>query len=321
VRVPAEEIDAELERIRERHETLVEEPEGTAAADGHVVTADFEGRVDGEPFRGGSAKGVDIRLGSGTMIPGFEEQLVGARAGEDRQVEVTFPDDYGVPELDGKEAVFDCHVVAVRRRELPALDDELAKDVGDFETLDALREKIESDKRAQQESAAERALHQSLLDALIEATDFEVPPGVIERQLQSQLRSMHDQFHGRVPEDVLHQQLRRMQEDGRPMAERRVRESFLLEAIATEQEIEATPADVDARLQEMAGDQGMELEQLRSIAERQGWLHAIEHELVEQKAYAWLAERANVEEFDPASESEADAPPDVAAEAEGDSSS
>lgn len=306
VAVPAEEIDAELARIRERHESLVEEPEGTQAADGHVVTVDFEGRVDGEPFRGGTAKAVDIRLGTGSMVPGFEEQLVGVRAGEDIQVTITFPDDYGNDELAGKEAVFDCHVVAVRRRELPALDDELAKDVGEFESLDALRAKIEGDKRKQRESAAQRTLNESLLDSLIELTDFEVPPGVVDRQLTSQMRSMHDQFHGRVPHEILDQQLRRMQEEGRPMAERRVREAFLLEAIAETNAIEVGDEDVDARLAEMAGEQGMDADELRQIAERQGWLHAIEHELREQKAYAWVAERAKIEEFDSEAEDASD---------------
>ncbi|HKX45341.1 MAG TPA: trigger factor [Planctomycetota bacterium] len=319
VRVSDEEIDAELERLREHHVALVEEPEGTPAVNDHVVTLDFTGTVDGEPFPGGSAKGVDIRLGTGTMVPGFEEQLVGVRAGEDRRLSVTFPQDYGRAELAGKQAEFECHVVAVRRRELPALDDELAKDVGEFESLAELRARIASDRRKRKETAAERALHQSLMESLLALTTFEVPPGVVERQLQGQLRSLHDQFQGRVPHEVLVQQLRRMQEDGRPVAERRVREAFLLQAIVEREQLRATPEEIDARLAEMAGAQGMELAKLRSAAQEQGWLGALEHELVEQRAYAWLAERANVEEVeaDSATETDGDSATEVDSDSDG----
>ena len=300
VEVTDADVDAELEQIRERNAALVEESEDTEAADGHTVTIDFVGRIDGETFQGGTAQGVDLQLGSGTMVPGFEDQLIGTKAGDDRQVTVTFPDDYGPEELNGKEAVFDCHVVAVKRREVPDLDDELAKDVGDFDSLEALRERIASDARKQREAQSERALNQSLIDSLVALSDFEVPPGIVERQLQGQMRSMHDQFHGRVPDDMLHEQLRRMQEDGRPMAEKRVREALLLEKIVSEQELSAGEEEVEERLGEMADAQGMELDQLRTMAAQQGWLQAIEHELVEKKAYGWLAEQATIRDVDPA---------------------
>ena len=304
VEVDDAEVDAELERIREHHVSLVEEPEDTQAADDHVLLLDFEGRIDGELFQGGAAKGVDLRLGTGTMVPGFEDQLVGVRAGEDRQLTVTFPDDYGPAEISGKEAVFDCHVLAVRRRELPALDDELAKDAGDFGSLEELRGNIVAERRKQQEQSSERALNESLIESLIGLTDFEVPAGVVERQLQGQMRQLHEQFQGRVPDEVIHQQLRRMQEDGRPVAERRVREAFLIEKIVGEQGCEASQEEVDARLAEMAGAQGMDADTLRQMAQQQGWLQAIEHELIEQKAYAWLAGQATIEDVEPGAEAD-----------------
>lgn len=304
VRVSEAEIDAELEKIRERNAKLIEEPEGTVAADGHTLTIDFVGRIDGETFKGGTAQGVDIQLGTGTMVPGFEEQLIGARAGEDRTLEISFPADYGPAELNGKQASFECHIVAVRRRELPALDDELAKDLGEFESLVELRARIESDKRKQQESASRRTLDQSLIESLIGLCSFEVPPGIVERQLQGQLRSMHDQFNGRVPTEVLHQQLRRMQEDGRPIAEKRVREALLLEKITSAQALAVARDEIDARLAEMAEAQGMDVAVLRPMAESQGWLQSIEHELLEQKAYAWLAEQATIEDVDPVADAD-----------------
>ncbi len=298
VQVSDAEVEGELERIRERSAKLIEEPEDTIAAEGHTLTIDFVGRVDGQTFQGGTAQGVDIQLGTGTMVPGFEEQLLGVRAGDDRRLEITFPADYGPAHLNGKLAAFECHVVAVRRRELPALDDELAKDLGEFESLAELRVRIESDKRKQLEVASRRILNQSLIESLIGLCSFEVPPGIVERQLQGQLRSMHDQFNGRVPTEVLHQQLRRMQEDGRPVAEKRVREALLLEKITSDQALSVGSDEIDARLAEMAESQGMEVGALRSMAETQGWLQSIEHELLEQKAYAWLAGQASIEEVD-----------------------
>lgn len=289
-------IDAELESLRDRHASLVEEPEEVEAANGHTVTLDFVGRVGGEAFQGGTGQGMEVELGKGQMIPGFEEQLLGVKAGDDRQLAVTFPAEYGNAELAGQDATFDCHVVAVRRRERPELDDEFAKDVGDFETLDALRASILADLEKQQAEQAERARNQSLMSALVAATDFEVPPGIVERQLANQMRQMHSQFQGRVPDEVLHEQLNRMREDGRENAELRVREMLLIEAIGEAAGVDVDDAAIDARLEEMAGAQGMDAGQLRQMAQQQGWLDAIEAELREKAAYAHLAAQATVTE-------------------------
>lgn len=296
VEVGEDEVLRQLENLRERSAPLVEEPEGTAAASGHFVTIDFVGRVDGEPFEGGSAQGHEIELGSGRFVPGFEEQLEGAVAGEDRQLAIDFPDDYGNEQLAGKHAVFDVHVEAVKKRKLPDLDDEFAKDVGDFESLDELRERIRSDLRGERQRAADSMLRRSVMDALIERTDFEVPPGIVERQLQHQIASFRREYEHQLPPEVLQSQLVRMAEDGREAASRRVREAFLLEAVARAEKIEATDEDVHARLDEMAEGRGMPPAQLRKIAHEQGWHEAIRSELVDQKALDVLAEHAEVEE-------------------------
>ncbi len=299
VLVGDDEVQAELERQREKATKWVEESEETSAAEGHSLTMNFVGRVDGEVFQGGSGDGVNLELGTGSMIPGFEDQLIGVKAGENRQLEVTFPDDYGPAELNGKPATFDCEITAVRRKELPELDDDFAKDLGDFENLAAFRDQLRSDLEGTRNESAARALDRSLMDSLIELCDFEVPPGVVQGQLESQMQSMHRQFQGRVPEDVLHEQLRRMQEDGRPMAERRVREMLLVDAIAGDQSIEVSPDEVDGRLGEMASGQGMDLDQMRSMAKSQNWLPAVEQEVRERKVYAHLAECAKIVDVEP----------------------
>jgi trigger factor len=294
VEVDEKEIEQRLERERQGKANLIEEPEECEAADGHTLTIDFNGRMDGEFFEGGSAEGVDLELGSGRMIPGFEEQLKGAKAGDQVLVQVSFPEDYGSEELKGKDAEFDCTVHTLRRSAVPELDDEFAKDVGEFETLDELRQSYRAEMVEQRQHQADHALHRSVVDTLIERADFEVPPGVVERQLETQIESMKQQFGGQLPEEILNQQLARMREDGRPEAERRVRESYLLEAVVQQEGIEVAEEEVDARLEEMAEAQGVESAQMREFAEQQGWRGAIQAELAEKKALSYLASKAEV---------------------------
>jgi trigger factor len=233
------------------------------------------------------------------MIPGFEDQLMGAKAGESRKVQVTFPEDYGPEALNGQDAVFDCDVIAVRRKELPELDDEFAKDLGDCDSLEQLRERIRGDLEKTRDASAGRALDRSLMDSLLSLCEFEVPPGVVQGQLQNQMQSMHQQFHGRVPDDALHEQLRRMQEEGHPRAEQRVREMLLVDAIAADQAMEISPEEIDTRLSEMGEAQGMAAEQMRAMGEKQGWLPALEQELRERKVYGYLAEQGTVVDVEP----------------------
>lgn len=297
VEVGEDEVLTQLEELRERNAPIKEEPDGTTIDEGHTVTMDFVGKVDGVPFEGGSAKGHELEIGSGRFVPGFEQQLIGAKAGDDVQVSITFPDDYGNADLAGKDAVFDVHVEAVKKKALPELDDEFAKDLGeDFETLDALRDRIRADLEAQRAKAADTELERSVLDALVERTDFEVPPGIIERQLQHQLQSLHQQYAQFMPEEMLNEQLGRMAEEGRPAAERRVREAFLLEAVGASQAVEASDDEVEARLDEMAAERGMPPEQLKKIAREQGLHESIRAELVDRKALAYLTEHAEIEE-------------------------
>ncbi|MBW2421462.1 MAG: trigger factor, partial [Deltaproteobacteria bacterium] len=296
--VSAEEVLVELENLRERSAPLVEEPEETEAAEGHTLTLDYAGTIDGVAFEGGSAEGAELELGGGRFIPGFEEQLVGARSGDDLVVKVDFPEDYGSEELAGKAAEFACHVSAMRKRQLREVDDEFAKDLGDFETLDALRERIRDDLRKQREQSAKSVLHRSVMESLLEGTEFEVPPGIVERQLHGQMDNMRRQFHGQVPEEVLQQQLARIHEEGRSNAERRVKESFLLEAIAEVEKIEASDEELELRLAEMAEQQGMAVEQVTKMAQEQGWLDAIRREVADGKVLDFLASEATVEEVE-----------------------
>ncbi len=296
VEVEDDEIARELESLRERAAPLVEEPEDTEAAVGHTLNVDYLGRIDGEPFEGGAGSDATIELGAGRMIPGFEDGLVGARSGEEREVAVTFPDDYNTESLRGCNAVFTIQVHSIRKREPANLDDEFAKDLGDFDSLDDLRARIRSDLEQSRERQARSVLQRTVMDSLIERSEFEVPAGMVERQLQQQVQSLHRQFEGQMPHDVLHQQLARVQEEGRPAAERRVREILLLEAVAAARAIEVGDDELEARLAQMAESQGIDASKLRKLARDQGWDGAVRAELQEHKALDFLTSEAKIEE-------------------------
>lgn len=303
VEVGDDEILTELETVREQQINWVEEPEETAAENGHQVTIDFVGTIDGVAFDGGAAEGVDLELGSGRMIPGFEEGLLGAKSGEERDLNVSFPEDYGNAELAGKAAVFASTVTAVKRKELPELDDDFAKDLGpDFETLDDVRAKIRESIEAQRKQTSDHALHRSLLDDLVARTSFEVPPTLVERQLDSQVQQFEQQMQNQLPEPDLRARAAQMREEGWDDAKRRVQEAMILEQIAKGAELEASEEEIDARLDEMAAGQGVDPKMMHDMANAQGWRFAIGSEVVDRKAMDHLIEQANITEVEASEE-------------------
>ena len=296
VDVTDEEVDKELEGLRERQTQLVEEAEDVELGEGHVATIDFLGRIDGEPFEGGKGQGVSLEVGKGQFIPGFEEQLIGAKAGDDRELTVSFPDDYAAEQLAGKEAVFATHVVSIQRREVPTLDDEFAKDLGEFDSLEELRMRIRSDLLEQRENNAKSTLNRSLVDSLIERASFDVPPGMVDRQLQQRLEQAHRQFQGQMPHDTLHEMMERWRDEWRGEAERDVREALLLEAVAEQEGLEVAEDDVEAKVTELAEAQGLSADRLRQMWGEGGLEAAIESQLRDEKSLEFLGARAKVEE-------------------------
>lgn len=290
------EVEKELEEVRQRQAQLVEEPEGAVAAPGSLVTIDFEGRIDGVAFEGGAGKDMTIEIGGGQLIPGFDEQLVGARAGEERTVRVRFPDDYGKADLAGKQAEFQVRVTTLRRREVPALDDEFARDLGDFETLDQVRAKIRESLVAGRERAAKAAARHSVLDALIERVPFEVPPGVVEERLHRRLHdAAHDLEHRGIARAMVDRQVARWEQEWRPRVEREIREQWLLEAVAEAESIGADDAELAAHFERMAAEQGEDVARLRKAYEDAGVVEAVRAQLVEDKAVEFLLAAAKVE--------------------------
>ena len=269
VSVSEEDIDKELERTREMNSRRVP-VEDRAAKEGDIVNIDFEGFCDGKAFDGGKAEGHSLTLGSGTFIPGFEEQIVGKNIGEEFDVNVTFPEKYQAENLAGKAAVFKCKLNDIKVKELPELDDEFAAEVSDFDTLDEYKADIRKNMEAEKAEAAKRAAENQLVDEAIANAEMVIPGPMVDlevqniaynfqNRMQSQGISMEQYFQitGMTAEKFL--------EETKPTAEKNIKSRLVLEAIAAAENLEVSDEDLDAEIHKMAEMYQMEYESLNKM--------------------------------------------------------
>ena len=268
-RVTQKEVDAKIQEEAEKNarEVVVTD---RAVADGDEVILDFEGFVDGEAFEGGKGENYPLTIGSGSFIPGFEEQLVGAEAEKEVEVKVTFPEDYHAEELKGKEAVFKCTVHEIKAKELPELDDEFASEVSEFDTLDELKTDIKAKIKEQKVNDGKRAQEDAAVDAIIESAKMDLPEAMVD----TQARQMLDEFAQRMQQQglTLDQYMQftgmtadKMMDELRPQAEKRIKTRLVLEAIAKAENIEITDEKLDAEIAKMAEAYQMEADKLKSF--------------------------------------------------------
>ncbi|MFW5875711.1 MAG: trigger factor [Myxococcota bacterium] len=318
-RTPAEvtdaQVDEELERMREQHAELrVPDPMRPAQA-GDELTIDYTVALDGEPKDDMGATDRTVELGSDRLIPEFEEGLVGVQPGDEKQIDVSFPEDHGREDLQGKTATFRVKVKELRQKVLPELDDEFAKDVGDYETLLELR--LDIRKRLEQ-TAAERAdaeLKEQAVDKLIEAHEVPVPPAMVQTQQQQMMYEFASLLQMSGQEAPMTEE---MYESMRARAERRVRAVILLGALARQEGIDVGEEDVRNKLTQMAEQTGKHVAKLQ--AEYQGDKRStLENQILEEKLMDFLLSRAQVKEGpppEPAGGSEEGAPAQGAEEGE-----
>ncbi len=311
--VSEDEVDAEIQKLAERNSTIetVERP----AEMGDTVIIDYDGYMDGEPFEGGSGDNHSLKLGSGTFIPGFEEQLVGASAGEDREVQVTFPEDYGAEQLAGKPAVFQVKVKEVKTTHAPELDDEFAKDVSETaDTLEDLRNEQREKLLKQKEDESNSAFRNAAVQAAVENMTTVIPDAMIEEELDNTMWqiSSNMQQSGFTMEQyaqIMGTDVQTMRESYRSGATEQIRMQLMLEAVADAENIEVTDEQVEEAYQKMADENGMELEQVKEAVDQENL--RIQERL--QKAIDLIVEHAVVKE---PQTGEADAPAEAEAEAE-----
>ena len=240
------------------------------AAKGDTAVIDFEGFVDGKAFEGGKGENYDLELGSGSFIPGFEDQLIGHKAGEDVDVEVTFPEDYSSKDLAGKAATFKCKIHEVKSKDVPKLDDEYVKDATEFETVDeykaSVKERLENAKMEE----GKRAQEEEALAKIVEDSQMEIPDAMLDMQVENMINDFANNMAQQGLSLQQYMQFTGMTMDAfkdqvRPDALQRLSTSLVLEAIVKAENIEATDADVDAKVEEMAKMYGMEKEQLAGL--------------------------------------------------------
>ena len=284
-----------LKKEQEKNSRMVS-VEDRGAENGDTVTLDFEGFVDDVPFDGGKAENHPLVLGSGSFIPGFEEQLVDAKAGEHVVVNVTFPEEYQAKELAGKEAVFQCDIKKVEKKELPELDDEFAQDVSDFETLDEYKASIREDLEKKKSDEALRLKEDAAVDKVIANAEMEIPDAMVD----TQARSMMDDFSRRMQSQGLTmeqyfqftgQSMDRMLEDIKPQALKTIQTRLVLEKVAEAEDIQPDEDEVNAEISKMAEQYHLELDSLKDMMSEEE-LAQIKKDLSVQKAVTLIAESA-----------------------------
>jgi trigger factor len=295
--VDPQQVEAELERLRESLASL--ETVDRAAEKGDFLVIDFTGTVDGEPFEGGEARGHLVELGSGRLIPGFEEQLDGAAAGEEREVKVTFPDDYPAEHLAGKDAVFAVEVKEVKQKRLPELDDDFAVEAGGFDSLDELRAEIEERIGQAEERAIEAEFREAAVDAAVATATVEVPHELVHakahemwhrtsRRLAAQGIDPHRylDLSGKTEEELV--------TEAEPDAELALKREAVLAEIVTAEGIEVSDEEISEALREAAGPDASDKQVKRAMkrARQQGADEALREDIAMRKAVDLLVESA-----------------------------
>ena len=268
-RVTQKEVDEEIEKERERNARTIEVTD-RAVQDKDEVTLDFEGFVDGVAFEGGKGEDYPLTIGSGSIIPGFEEQLIGAEIDKEVEVNVTFPKEYHSEELAGKDATFKCTVHTIKAKELPELDDEFASEVSECETMDAYRAEVKKNIKERKERTGKEKKENQAVDQAIENAQMDIPEAMIEFQV----RQMADDFARRIQQQGLTVEqyfqftgmtAEKMMEEMRPQAEKSIKTRLVLEAIVKAENIEVSDERVEEELTKMAEAYQMEVEKLKEF--------------------------------------------------------
>ena len=295
IAVTDEEVDAEVKKEQDKNARTVA-VEDRAAANGDITTIDFEGFVDGVAFEGGKGTDYALTLGSGTFIPGFEDQLVGANTGDHVEVKVTFPEEYQAKELAGKEAVFQCDVKKIETKEVPELDDEFAKDVSEFDTLAEYKEDVKKKLTEKKEKEARTAKENAAVDKAIENAQMDIP----ELMTKTECRQMMDDFSRRMQQQGLSmeqyfqftgQSMDKMMEDMKPQALKRIQTRLVLEKVAEAENIQPSEEEITEEIQKMADAYKMEADKIREAIGESGH-EQMKKDMAVQKAVTVIADAA-----------------------------
>jgi trigger factor len=270
-------VEKEIENFRFRQSKLVDAPEDATVADKDFITLDFKGYINGEPFEGGEGKDYPLTIGSKSFIDNFEDQLIGMKIGEEKKVNVTFPEEYHTKELAGKPAEFECTVRSIKHRELPPADDELAKKVSTFETIEELRADVRKNLEETAEHMAVHEQEEKAIELAAENTQVEIPSKLVERRVDSMINEMAmrlmqqgmslDAYLSYTGTDIM-----KLRESYREDAKKRTKIDLMLNAIAEKEGIKAETEDIDKEIEGMATAFGSSIKDVRKVLVDEGRL-------------------------------------------------
>lgn len=275
VNITDEDVEKQLKTFQDRQGKLVDAPEGAEVKDGDFTTLDFKGFVDGEAFDGGEGKDYPLQIGSNSFIPGFEDQLVGAKIGEERDVNVKFPEEYHAKELAGKDATFKCTIRSIKTKELSAIDDELAKKVSKFETLDELKADIRKNLEENAERTAENDQKSAAIEMATNNITVDIPAVMIDNRVTAMIQEMAMRLEqqGMKLEQYLQYagtDIAKLREQYRETAEKNVKTDLMLEEVAKAEDIKVEAKDLDEEVAAMAAAYGATPQQVQKIIKEQG---------------------------------------------------
>lgn len=267
--VTEEDVDKDIDAVRRQNARMIT-IEDRAVENGDIANINFEGFVDGEAFAGGKGDDFDLEIGSGTFIPGFEEQIIGAQTGAEIEVNVTFPEEYHSEQLAGKPAMFKVKVNEIKKRELPEADDDFASEVSEFETMAEYRQSVKEKLEKTAAEKAETETENAVIDKVVENAEVDIPAAMIDMQVERQLNQFAQRlsFQGLNMDDYMRYtgtNMDMLKEQYRPAAEKQVRGSLVLEAVMNAEGIVAEPEEVEADLVDMSKKYNMELDKLKEL--------------------------------------------------------
>ena len=294
--VSDEDINHELSHMQEHNSRLIS-IEDRPVESGDIATIDFEGFVDGKAFEGGKAEGHELEIGSNTFIPGFEDQIIGMKIDEEKDINVKFPEEYFSKELAGKDATFKVKAHEIKKKELPELDDEFAKDVSEFDTLKELKADIKAKQEKQNEERAKYETQDAVIKAVCENVKVEIPSGMVEMEIDNMLKDIENRlsYQGLKLEQYL-QMMGKTEEDMRkeyePQAMEAIKSRLALEAVIKAEKIEATQEEIDEKMKEMAKNYGKENDE--EFLKNENVRNYIEQGLESEKAIDFLVKNAKI---------------------------
>ncbi len=295
--VTDKDVEHELEHMQEHNSRLIT-VDDRPVEKGDIATIDFEGFVDGVAFEGGKAESHDLEIGSNTFIPGFEDQIIGMKIDEEKDINVTFPEEYFSKDLAGKDAVFKVKVHEIKKKELPKLDDEFAKDVSEFDTLKELKESIKKKKQEENEQKATYETQEAAIKAVIEGMDLDVPSGMVELETENMVKDMENRLSyqglkfdqylkmmGKTREEV--------QKEYEPQAIDAIKSRLAIEALVKAEKIEVKEEEIDEKIKEMAKNYGKK-EEDEEFLKNQNIRNYIKQGLESEKAIDFIVSNAKI---------------------------